>query len=695
MADVLNTDWAVQAFLISDKDLADVSDIQNRKWSSAAVKFTDARLGGNIPINPKYQYTRYADIRNKGRGPNRSDVSLAATIDNGQGRVYSEIHDDPMQVIYVCPGVPQFNSLTTFIRNAVDSDMVTLARTGRMPSITFKIFETLGTLFIARMFPVVAVTMAMGVLLKKFSNKPTSKFYTLKPTPHLYWSAVQNLVWDLSVNRGIVPKALNPLFDEKVDRPGKAFNVDQGYLDAYAELVPGIFTDNNVYDVFALASSAQRKAMQMIDAEYKKVDQYSPSEYGSYLKKELTGDGKHAIPGFNKDGSAKLMTMIDKFLRFSSGSYKNPDKDPGKMEIDARGGTVETKTDPLTGEEYSVPTEQSKGYLSSLAEEMDSQLRNGAMFAAFRVNHTGSVNESFSNSVVESAIGQQINGASSSMASTRFSLADGNIIGGMIGSAVGAVGEMAVDAAKGAASGLTLGMSNILDAVSGMAYIDVPKHWQSSSANLTRSSYTIELGGPYNNDLSLMSDKFIPLAMILALVLPRSTGKASYTSPFICSYYDRGRCQSRLAMVESVTVERGTGNQGFGLDGTLFGMKVTMTFVDLSTIMHMPIGAGTIFSHDSSIDEDGILVDYMAVLAGQDLYSQFYFAPRAKLKLAKMLVQKYKYTSPYWMGSMMHHTVTAGWINSMTFGLSGGVMEIIEAPLRGSATISGDRGRTG
>jgi hypothetical protein len=81
---------------------------------------------------------------------------------------------------------------------------------------------------------------------------------------------------------------------------------------------------------------------------------------------------------------------------------------------------------PLTGEEYSVPTEQSKGYLSSLAEEMDSQLRNGAMFAAFRVNHTGSVNESFSNSVVESAIGQQINSASSSMASTRFSLADGS-----------------------------------------------------------------------------------------------------------------------------------------------------------------------------------------------------------------------------------------------------------------------------
>ena len=74
---LLDKDWAKSAFLISDNNFTDKDDIVNRYWSVASAKFTDGRLGCNIGINPKPQFTRYSDIRVKGRLEGRQDVSLS------------------------------------------------------------------------------------------------------------------------------------------------------------------------------------------------------------------------------------------------------------------------------------------------------------------------------------------------------------------------------------------------------------------------------------------------------------------------------------------------------------------------------------------------------------------------------------------------------------------------------------------
>lgn len=684
MADFLNESWLAQAFLISDDKLPRASDIANRYWTSASLKFTSARLGGSIAINPRYQYTRYADIRNKGRLADKQEVSLAPNTNIGQGRVYSEVHDDPAQIIYICPGVPQFNSLLGFISTATNPELMSLVRTGRAPSLTFKISSFIGraisTVFIASRFPVVAISMALGGIYNKLLNKPTSKFYTLKPTPHLYWSAVQSLVESFAINRKIImPQLKGKLFEERPARPGQVFEVDDDYLKAYSELMPDIFRDGALYDVFALATAAQRTAIKTIYQEYDTYNEASTTDFAGYLYKTMTGKGTHPVVGHTSEGDSTFFGMLDHWLTL--GNYK---KEEGK---EAQAAEGDPRGYQLKEGENGIPKEQN-GKFEQFLQGMDAQLRNGAMFLAIRTAHTGAVSESFSNSVVESAIAQQINGASSNAQNIRFTLADGNIVGGAIGAVINGVKEIATDAVTGAAHGLTFGISTAIHALSGIGFMDIPKHWQSSNMNLPRTSYTLELNSPYNNNISLMSDKFIPLAMIMALALPRSTGKASYTSPFICSYYDRGRAQSRLAMVENVSIERGTGNMGFGIDGTPYGMKITLTFVDLSSIMHIPIGGGTIFDFDTVIDEDNLLNDYLAMVSGLDLYSQFYFGPRAALKVAKLVTQKMKYTSPYWLGSMAHHTATAGWLNSATLGLSGTVMEVIEGPLQGSGVIT-------
>lgn len=46
----------------------------------------------------------------------------------------------------------------------------------------------------------------LGVGLRFAMGKPSSKFYYLKPTMPLYWNAVNSIVNQIAVNRGIVPR---------------------------------------------------------------------------------------------------------------------------------------------------------------------------------------------------------------------------------------------------------------------------------------------------------------------------------------------------------------------------------------------------------------------------------------------------------------------------------------------------------
>jgi len=78
---ILDSDWIKRSFLIDNISLTDNSDIQNRYWSSASIKFTDTRLGCNIGINSRPQFTRYCDIRERGRLKERQNVPPVVTLE--------------------------------------------------------------------------------------------------------------------------------------------------------------------------------------------------------------------------------------------------------------------------------------------------------------------------------------------------------------------------------------------------------------------------------------------------------------------------------------------------------------------------------------------------------------------------------------------------------------------------------------
>jgi hypothetical protein len=276
----------------------------------------------------------------------------------------------------------------------------------------------------------------------------------------------------------------------------------------------------------------------------------------------------------------------------------------------------------------------------------------------------------------------------SQMREAKFSLQGGNITGSALEEAVKGVVGGAIDVAAGVLSGVSFGLSDGLLGL-GSGYIDIPKHWQSSSATLPRSTYTMQLISPYGNVISQMQNIFIPLAMIMAGSLPLSTGKQSYTSPFLCQLWDRGRQQIQLGMIESLSIQRGTCNLPFTNKGNVMAIDVSFSVVDLSSIMHMPISTGGLFgvggdSGNPIMDEDNILFDYLAVLAGQDIYSQYYALPKARLNFAKSILAFEKMVSPAYWASWVHESATSGVLQKLTLGTG----NLLEAAVAGTSTVT-------
>lgn len=668
MPDAPNIAIGGRSFMVGDVQLPTKTDIKNRYWSSANAKFTDSRLGCNIGINCRPQITPYSDIRVRGRLEGRKEPSLTETTGNyGMGRYYSEAYDDPAQIIYMRFGVPQFNSLANFMTRAFDMNQSSLVRTGRVPGAFYTAGKLFGSYLSLTAFPVIAVTILAGKAAAALFVRSTSKFYTLKPVMYQYWSTVNMLVQALAVNSGIFPKVMGTNADNS-QQLGKPYKIDQDYMNMVSKLMPDIFNGQNHFDIFSIANRAQRVANQVYADDYNKLDQGTASDYTGYLLKESSGDLSHSTKISGKDGSVNFGMLVNMAMMLKS-YYKVDGKTSTTIESDPR-------IDPDSKEGKEKPS-----HAEAFAEYFDAEFRMGAQFAVFRVDHTGAMSESFSSSLTESDLSQKLNGTSSTFQQARFSLAGGNLIGGVIGETVGAAVNMASDVVGGVASGVTMGAADLVKGLMGDGYIDIPKHWQSSSAQLPETSYTIELVTPYGNVLSWLMNIGIPLSMLLAGALPRSTGKQSYTSPFLCQLFDRGRCQIRLGMITSLSIQRGTGDLAFDTQGRPLAVSVSFKVTDLSSIMHMPVSSGELFDVDMTLDEDNILSDYLAVIAGQDMYSQIYPLAKTRMAVAKIITGVQKLASPAWQAAKVHDVMTSGILSPI-----GGV---IEGLARGAETTAG------
>jgi hypothetical protein len=668
---IKDSSWVRQSFLVNGDDLEDV-DFQNRIFTTASMKFTDTTPGGNFCINPPPQFTHSADLKAKGRFFKNHEGKDG---ESGMGRYYSEAIDDHNQIIHMRFGVPKFNSLTQFFTGFYNGEASQLARTGRSSSFIFKVGEAIGFVVPLLSWKLLLV-LAGGNAVRFLMGKQTSKYYYLKPTMPLYWNAVQTMVNHIAVNRGIVPR----VGGAERGRTGEdGYQVTDESLEALHNLLPEIFNRRGGVDVYAMANRAQRLARQRIKKQEAILGEgvfNTIAEAGALVQQSMSDLYSDVRPDW-----------FDYLNTWFSVAASKPV--PGADSDDKAASGSSPTTEKIDTSEESIA-----GFTKFFAAEMD----DGSAFASFRVNSTGAVSESFSNAVTDSEIQNKINNMSSASRSTNFSFAGGNIDDGVIGTTLGAIAGAAGDLLKGVASGL--GVSG-LAALGGSAFVDIPKHWQSSSATLPRANYTIKLISPYGNPISQLLNIHIPLAMLLAGALPRSTGRQSYTSPFLLELYDRGRCQTRLGMIDSLSVSRGDSNLGFNSEGHPMSITVSFSVIDLSSILHMPIteglggtaaGEGLIIggvvgafaggplgaaagsaaggavglgvdtaknvakSINAVFDDDTVFTDYMAVLSGMSLEEQIYTYKRLKLNLTLVKANWQSYTSPAQFAGMIGDT---------------------------------------
>lgn len=629
-----DSSWLKQSFMVAVPDNSSgklvgslsAQDKLNRRFSSADLKYTDSSLGGNLCINPPPQFTRYADIRSKGIHVNGGKVTTAANIKKfsslGMGRYYSEAIDDNSQIIHLRFGVASYNSLTQFFSGFYSGDMAAAARAGRFTdNIVQNFFSLAGNLVgiaIAPLFIVPLAILLLGSAARYFANWPTSKFCTMRPTMGMYWTAVSSLVNQLSSNSGLTSfvstsqsKAVLKGGDGTDLPENKTMNMIGHFLP------PGLIQSDGSIDVYAMANRANRLA---IDYDKTLALAFDNANKGNSYFDTLRSFVATAKNNPFDQTAPNLAAYLSRIITGVDGAGQSPmnhaDKDSDAIETDFKA------TGSLDSDGNYQPSTP-PGWL----EFLNANFNDGSEFASFRVDYTGTTQESFSNATAPSSLAAKLNGMSSSNKDIRINMADGNFGGG--------IGVLS-DAVKGLVGGVAEVVHiDGLAALAGSAFVDIGDHWDTSSAMLNKSNYTMTLIAPYGNPVSRLFNIWIPLAMLLAATLPLATGKQSHTSPFLCELHDRGRSMSRYSIIDNLSISRGTSNLGFNSEGNALAIDISFSVLDMSKVVAMPIQPG--FSLSAAIgnmfDGDNSFTDYLMTLSSMRLADTIYRIPMLKYQI--------------------------------------------------------------
>ena len=667
---IKDEEWLRSTFMVP-VERYDEEAAKRREFTTAQYKFTDTTLGGNFTINTPPQYTRFADLR----VPSRYSQSA------GMGRYYSEAIDDRGQVVHMRFGVPEFNTLSNFFFNFFNSGASSLANRGRA-------FD--GFMFIGAAAGFIISLPAQpflwfGSVVSFLKNKPVSRFYYMKPTMYLYWATVSNIVNTIGVNMGVIGRALSDS-DEimRPDDPNQLAENAAHYENlAAGDGFPNVYRPDGGVDIYRVATRAQR----MANIQRKNLNSAVEGS-GSWVA--MAEAIKGAFSGQMEEPDMQNADLGAYGSSYFSSEQNNIQKDSEEAK------NKETNADDTAPENVVTYSKVSE---DSFVSHLEGELKDGAAFISLRVDQQDSVSESFQNSATESQIQSAINSVSAAGRQSQFSLARGNITG-----TIGQIYDSVASVVQGAAA--SVGMDG-LAATLGSAFVDIPKVWESSTANLPTATYTIELRSPYGSPLARFQNLIVPLSMILAGALPLATGKQSYTSPFLCELYSQGRQQIRLGMIESLTITRGAGNVGWTPDGEPLGIDVSFTVMDLSSVLHLPItsnfgvlggltqgaaaGAGSLIDaaaggmgmetnaqqgaqdimtllDKSTFDDDSPFSDYMAVLGSLSLSSQIYPTNKLRLRLAQNRAHYQQWTSGAHLASLMSSNSMGRTIKRMLAG---------------------------
>ena len=689
---IVDSEWLKSTFVIKDSDIVIGDEYskyirKNRYFSSADYKFTSTSPGMNMAVNPKPQFTRYCDIRSKGK-LQRPDVTVGTTGHHtglGMGRYYSEAIDDNQQRIFLRFGVPKYMPLLLWMSKSFDIDKVILHNRG---VITGTLLEAIG--LVSKFLAIgAAPLLAIGMFAVNVYTQ-NSRFYSVKETMYTYWATVENILNQMTARRTMVPHIFQD-YSFKLDNTiGREQKTSQSFVEALNALIPDVIDgETGRISVFAIALRSQAAYNKMLQADYKENEGKNLSQdmtgypdtgrtsHDTYFTNnrgeanvaskavgvtanalDAIGNAPGAAVSFTKnlfDKAHQLLMRDNKDQQVSlldegGGATQSSmiEYDPAYLDKDGKPMSLSTDpNDPSDSPEQKIQknAKDKKATFDKYKEYMLAELSEGAAFAVFNVDYTGSVGESFSNSSGSNPIESTFNAISSKARNISNILSSATDI-----PVVQDVMKFAADTGATILSNASFGIANPLLALAYGVNISMPKVWESSSASLPRANYKIKLISPYGNAYSQLFNIYLPLAMILAGSLPRSTGASSYTSPYMCQLFDRGRVNIQLGMIEQVGITRGTSNLAFSRNGHPNAIDVDISIANLDEVISVDVNSSGVITRAlnalSPDFSDNPFTTYLNTITAVDVYTQVYRVPMMRLKLAERAMVLKTITNP-------------------------------------------------
>lgn len=671
--------------------------------SNGWAKFYDTTLGGNPAINAPYQFTRYADPKEK---------RVLNDVGKGMGRWYSENIDDFGHNVHFRVGVPTYSSVLGYIQAGLDANTAMYVATGREPGAANLIGKVIGGIINIAFWEI----SLLGFFLQLYNEFTNSRFTYIKPTMFQYWKTVQIIVNAISTNLGITysasPSQVGGLIRSDAKYGSQFYSNDDAERSdlsaavAAQQSVPEIWQSkffgdtsetNADINVFAVASRAQAlqarwyKMLETMKDQGINSAASDPDALAAYLERlVLASDAAQGNKGDLKPNLRfkTLKDYMNAFLGINEAYGGNVDEqqspnnngDIRSKKLSDLGFLSASTTADAQGvadiTSYAISNQESaksffqktvdsvssivqKGVGDRIHEALLSEMRDGSQWVTFRTaNSADSVSESVSNSLETTSIMDFYNNLSSRARDVAFQYGGGIGIKGIDDLVTGALNNAMQAVTSMVGTGGSMSFFNPFMAAVWGAQLENPKRWSSSSSTLPTASYRFELRCGYANTLSYLQDIVVPLAMLMAMAFPRGTGAQSYGSPYYVQYYSRGRSQAAIGIVSSINITRGVGNAPWLKNGLPMGVDVDITIDPLSEMLYVPAQSGILLNGGifKSLMNENSMGDYIACLSGLGMVEQEYLAPKVRRRINNALKSFNSVMSPqFWSQAIVGH----------------------------------------
>ena len=672
-----DSEWINNCFMLPrDPKRGDtkISDnvMQWMYYTSADLKFTNTSLGGNFTVNNPPQFTTFADPPTGRLIADTNKIALESGMSQGMGQYYSEAIDDNAQRVSMRFGVPEYKGLITFFTGFYSAAAATLGNEGRTSN---SLFYLIGRLVGAVVAIPLQIIMAAGKMVKFFLNRPSTKYYWLKPAMPLYWNRVNLVANRLAAEMGLVPDSYqkddgsDPLQEYDLQETTTYNGLKSYSFEMVKEFMPELFSDSGGIDIYRIvnktarmsahaqatlltqgegATSAEafaqsvRKHLQSVNMPSdvisgKPLDEYLKAYHDSVLGAvELPGEDGEPISLIRRNGITDR--VLDTAEVDGNGTFGETDVDTAQESREDALGQAPTGAEANAAmKDYAAQDnnilsilrvgaegelERALGWVGSknneVSEYFDAAMTRASEWISFKINANPTESESWDNSSTESDIQNTINGTSKTVRSLAFNFSNFNTGFSMIDEPIKAVRDLVYGTMD------SFQISGLL-ALAGTGQVDIPKRYDDSTSNVfTSVNYTMELRTPYGDPLSIFLNLYLPLLCLMAAALPITHGNQSYGAPMLCELFQRGRATIRLGMIESLSVTRGTGTVGWTKEGLPLGIDISFSVANLSSVMHMPIDTGlqNVLPWNALFADDNVYTDYTAVLSNLTIADQ-------------------------------------------------------------------------